>query len=67
MSTGREARAVYCEYGFSYDPESADAVQQVRKLFLEASELAVTMAASLPHLTAPGPIWVYRRALGYTR
>jgi len=60
------ARACYCQYGFHCDPNNAGDVDVVRKLYVEVSELAISMGGLF---STPYGSWadmVYRRAGTYT-
>jgi FAD/FMN-containing dehydrogenase len=60
------ARVSFCQFGFHCDPQDANEVNLVRSLFLEASELAMSMGGLF---TTPYGAWadmVYSRAATYT-
>jgi FAD/FMN-containing dehydrogenase len=60
------ARACFCQFGFHCDPKDANEVDLVHSLFLEASELAISMGGLF---TTPYGAWadmVYSRAATYT-
>ncbi|MFH1775336.1 MAG: FAD-binding oxidoreductase [Chloroflexota bacterium] len=59
-------RACFCQYGFHCDPGDAEDVARVRSLYLEASELAISMGGIF---TTPYGYWadmVYSRTAAYT-
>jgi FAD/FMN-containing dehydrogenase len=60
------ARVCFCQFSFHCDPEDAKKVNLVRNLFLDASELAISMGGLF---TTPYGAWadmVYSRAATYT-
>jgi FAD/FMN-containing dehydrogenase len=59
-------RACFCQYGFHCDPEDGKDVARVRDLFLEASELAITMGGLFTTPYGPWADMVYRRTSTYT-
>ena len=54
-------RACYCQYGFHCDPNDAKDVERVRCLYLEASELAISMGGLFTNPYGPWADMVYRR------
>ncbi len=59
-------RICYCQYGFHCDPDDSKDVSRIRSLYLEASELVVTMGGLF---TTPYGYWadmVYSRSTTYT-
>ncbi len=61
------ARHCWCSYGFSYDPSDAAATEQVRHLFLAASQRVVNMGGLFATPYGPWAGMVYTRSAGYTR
>jgi len=60
------ARVCFCKFSFHADPDDAKEMDQVRRLFLEASEKAISMGGLF---TTPYGAWadmVYSRAATYT-
>jgi len=60
------ARICYCQYGFHCDPDNARDVERVRSLYLEASELAISMGGIFTTPYGPWADMVYSRAATYT-
>ncbi len=61
-----QGRISYCQYGFHCDPNDADDVERVRRLYLKASELVINMSGVF---TTPYGAWadmVYSRATTFT-
>ena len=56
----------YSEAGFTYDPDNSKDVERVRRLFLEASELAMGMGGVFATPYGPWAEMVYKRAKVYT-
>ena len=59
-------RACFCQDGFHCDPGNAREVDQVRNLYLEASELAISMGGLFTTPYGPWADMVYSRAASYT-
>ena len=59
-------RACYCEYGFHCDPNNARDVERVRNLYLEASEVAISMGGFFATPYGPWADMVYRRSSSTT-
>jgi len=59
------ARACFCQFGFHCDPEDANAVNLVRSLFLEASEMAFNMGGFFTTPYGPWADMVYSRTASY--
>lgn len=60
------ARACFCQYGFHCDPTNSREADQVHRLFLEASELAISMGGLFTTPYGPWADMVYSRAATYT-
>jgi len=58
-------RVCYCEYGFPCDPDNAKECSMVHNLFLEASELAMSMGGLFTNPYGPWANMVYSRAHSY--
>jgi len=59
-------RIGYCQYGFHCDPNDTRDVERVRQLYLEASELVISMGGIFTTPYGPWADMVYRRAATYT-
>jgi len=59
------ARAVSCEYSFAFNPNDPKEVEKVRAMFLEASELVITMGGLFTNPYGPWADMVYSRAGHY--
>jgi len=59
-------RISYCQYGFHCDPNDARDVERVHSLYLEASELAISMGGIFTTPYGPWANMVYSRAATYT-
>jgi FAD/FMN-containing dehydrogenase len=59
-------RACCCYYSFHCNPEDAKEVAQVRRLYLDASELAISMGALFTNPYGPWADMVYSRTAVYT-
>ncbi len=59
-------RICFCQYGFHCDPDDAKDVGRVRKIYLEASELAMNMGGLFTTPYGPWADMVYSRAATYT-
>ena len=60
------ARIAFCQYGFHCNPNDSREVERVCKLYLEASELAVSMGGLFTTPYGPWADMVYSRTTGYT-
>jgi len=60
------ARACFCQYGFHCDPDDAGDVERVRRLYLEASEKAISMGALFSTPYGPWADMVYSQTSSYT-
>ena len=60
------ARIAYCQYGFHCDPSDTREVERVRRLYLDASELAISMGGFFTTPYGPWADMVYSRAATYT-
>ncbi len=59
-------RVCYCQYGFHCDPNDTRDVERVHSLYLEASELVVSMGGLFTSPYGPWADMVYSRAATYT-
>jgi len=59
------ARAVSCEYNFAFNPNDPKEVARVRAMFLEASELVITMGGLFTNPYGPWADLVYSKAGHY--
>ena len=59
-------RMCFCQYSFHCDPDDAKDVDRVRRLYLEASERAISMGGLFATPYGPWADMVYSRAATYT-
>lgn len=59
-------RACYCQYSFHYNPDDTRDVENVRKLFLAASERAIDIGGVFTSPYGPWADMVYRRTYPFT-
>lgn len=59
------ARAVSCEYSFAFNPNDPKEVAKVRAMFLEASQLVITMGGLFTNPYGPWADMVYSKAGHY--
>ena len=60
------ARACFCQFSFHCNPDDAREVERVRKLFLDASEWAISLGGLFTTPYGPWADMVYSRAASYT-
>ena len=60
------ARVCFCQFGFHVDPDDARDVDRVHRLYLEASERAISMGGLFTTPYGPWADMVYSRAATYT-
>ncbi|MFC1870575.1 FAD-binding oxidoreductase, partial [Chloroflexota bacterium] len=59
-------RACYCQYSFHCDPDDAREVDRVYRLYLEASEMVISMGGLFTTPYGPWADMVFSRTAGYT-